>query len=283
MSAITPRDVLARGAALLAQAGIDTARLDARLLLAHAMGVPGDAPVSIGAVAPQQCEAFEALIARRASREPLAYITGMKEFWSLDFEVGPGVLVPRPETETLLEEGLRAFADRSAALEVLDLGTGSACLLIAALRSFPHARGEGVDVSVEALAWARRNVARHHLSLRCELRQGSWNDGAQRGFDAIFANPPYLSDRELAAAPLEISRYEPRLAFAAGEDGLDCYRSLAPAISRYLAPGGRAFLEIGRGQAGAVTGIFGSEGLEVSRIAPDLSGIPRCIVVGRRA
>ena len=275
------REALAGAVARLADAGIDSARLDARVLLAYALGVPANVPLAAAELDRKQLAVFDAFVTCRAAREPLAYITGVKEFFSLDFEVGPGVLIPRPESEILIEEALRDFPDRDAALNVLDLGTGSGCLVITFLAHYRHARGLGVDASAEALAWAARNVARHGLSQRCTLARGDWN--AHGAFDVILANPPYLTDEEFAHAAPEISRYEPESAFVSGQDGLASYRALAPVVAGGLKPAGLVFVEIGAGQTDAVAGIFGDSGLELRRVAPDLSGISRCIIAGRRS
>lgn len=248
----------------LAAAGIENPRLDARLLLEHAHG---DNAV------------FESLICRRAAREPLAYITGRKEFWSLDFEVGPGVLIPRPETETVIEQALAAFPDRAAPLDVLDLGTGTGCLLVAFLKEFPNACGLGIDVSREARAVAHRNVVRHGLAARCAIRDGDWNVAGT--YDVILANPPYIKTGDLAGLEPEVA-YEPVIALDGGVDGLSAYRALAPALAVLLRPGGRALLEIGAGQEGDVAAVLVPAGLDIVCTAPDLAGIPRVLVAAHR-
>jgi release factor glutamine methyltransferase len=277
------RDALTRGAARLAEAGVDSARLDARLLLGFAMELAPENLLVAQELTEAQSARFETLILRRESREPLAYIVGQKEFWSLDFEVGPGVLVPRPETETLIEEALRDFPDRDAPLDIADLGTGSGCLLIAFLESFPNAKGTGIDRSADALVWARRNAARHGVQARCVLSQVDWNDAVPGSLDVLFSNPPYVSERELSAASPEIIRYEPRGALAGGEDGLNAYRELAPIIARCLRPDGRAYLEIGSTQAEAVASVLERDGLRVVRTVADLAGHPRCLVVAPKS
>jgi release factor glutamine methyltransferase len=171
--------------------------------------------------------------------------------------------------------------DHQAPLNVLDLGTGSGCLLIAFLANYPRANGVGVDASERTLDYARRNAARHNLEARCEFRAGGWLNAWDMTFDVIFANPPYLSETELETCAPEIKIYEPQSAFAAGRDGLEAMRALGPALSRQLATGGTGFVEIGRGQAAAVAQILVGSGLEVRRVAPDLSGEPRCLVIGR--
>ena len=250
----------------LAAAGIENPRLDARVLLEHANG--GGAH-------------FESFISRRAAREPLAYITGRKEFWSLDIEVGPGVLIPRPETETVIEQAMAFFPDRAAPLNVLDLGAGTACLLVAFLREFPNARGLGVDTSAEARTFALRNVARHGLAGRCEIRGGCWDEAIAGPYDVILSNPPYIKTADLAGLELEVA-YEPVLALDGGPDGLSAYRALAPALARLLSPSGRAFLEIGAGQSNEVGFVLARCVLDVNKLVPDLVGIPRVLVVSRK-
>jgi release factor glutamine methyltransferase len=275
------REALARAVAQLQAAGIESARLDARLLLSQALDIPNDGLFSVAADA-DQIRIFESLVARRAAREPLAYITGSKEFWSLDFEVGPGVLVPRPETETLIEEALRQFPGAKAPLRVLDIGTGSGCLLVAYLSERPNATGLGIDSSGAALAYARRNAARHGLEGRCSFELAEAPDGLDvpaRQFDVILANPPYLTNEEFTTSAPEITNFEPQLAFTAGDDGLNAFRAFLPVIAKCLAPSGMAFLEIGAAQAGKVTRIAGEAGLEVRFAVTDLSGIPRCLAV----
>jgi release factor glutamine methyltransferase len=235
---------------------VTLARLDARVLKAHAK---------------DEAE-YTQFVARREAGESVAYIVGEKEFWSLTFDVGPGVLVPRPDTETLVEQALKECPD--GPLRVADFGVGSGAILLSFLSERPGALGLGIDSSDAALAYARRNARKLGLEARCELRLGDWSsvDGT---FDVIFANPPYLTTAELAASDLHA---EPASALDGGTDGLDAYRSLAPLIASHLNKSGFAFVEIGQGQSEAVTAIFCAQGLEIVRIQPDLSGIPRCVV-----
>jgi release factor glutamine methyltransferase len=253
-------DAALAAAKRLAAAGIDSARLDARLLWAHAGGDEA---------------AFDTAIARRLNREPVAAITGRKEFWSLDFAVGPGVLVPRPDTETLIEEALRLVPDARAPLRIADLGTGSGVLLIAALTEFPNATGVGFESSPEAFAWASANAARLAPG-RAEMRLADWNQ-AQERFGLVFSNPPYIASGEIESLEPEVSQFEPRAALDGGADGLEAYRALGRLLPAILAPGGHALLEIGAGQAPAMELLF--PGLELVRIASDIAGIPRCVVL----
>ena len=253
-------DVVLDAARRLAAAGSDSARLEARLLWEHAQKTGQD---------------FQALVARRESREPVAYITGHKEFWSLDFEVGPGVLIPRPDTETLIEEALRLVPDRGAPLRIADFGTGSGAILIAALKEFSCASGIGFESSPGAFGYAAANAARL-IGPRAEIRLEDWNS-ASGHFDLIFCNPPYIPSTEIESLAPDVSRFEPRAALDGGPDGLSVYRGLAKLLPGLLKPGGHALLEIGLGQALAISGLF--PGLEMVRIAPDLSGIPRCVIL----
>jgi release factor glutamine methyltransferase len=250
----------------LAAAGVQSPRLDARLLLEHSEGDEAR---------------FDGFMARRAAREPLAYITGRKEFWSLDFEVGPGVLIPRPETETVIEQALAFFPDRAAPFKVLDLGTGTGCLPIAFLKEFPNASGLGIDRSEEARVYALHNVARHGLAGRCEIRDGDWDEAITGPYDVVFSNPPYIKTADLAGLEPEVA-HEPILALDGGADGLSAYRVLAPALARLLSPSGRAFLEIGAGQSAEVGAVLARCGLDVNKMGPDLAGIQRVLVVGRK-
>jgi release factor glutamine methyltransferase len=273
----TLQQVLADAAHRLSSAGVENARLDARVLLAHVLNTQSGALVGNGEISAADCAKFDALIARRAAREPVAYITGHKEFWSLDFEVGPGVLVPRPETETLIEQAMLEFPDRGAGLKAIDFGTGSACIALSFLSEFPNASAIGVERLRDAIVFAERNRQKYPFGARLALLEEHWARAPAGPLDIVFSNPPYLAQRELADVAPEL-RTEPQSALASGVDGFEAYRALAPLIAARLKPNGRAFLEIGAGQGEKVAAILTSTGLETVRIAPDLSGAPRCIV-----
>jgi len=266
---VDSREFVAEAARRLATAGIDNPRLDARLLFEHAQ------KASLADAGGRGNAAFASLVARRIAREPLAYITGRKEFWSLDFEVGPGVLVPRPETETIVEQAIELLPDRSAPLQVLDLGTGTACLLVAFLKEFPNARGLGIDESEQACRYAAANVARHGLGGRAEIRSGNWGEGASGSWDVILSNPPYIKSGDIAGLAPEV-QFEPRQALDGGPDGLDAIRQVAKVLQRLL--GGIGLVEIGAGQEVAASRIMVEAGLPVGGTARDLAGIPRVIV-----
>lgn len=265
---------LDEAARALAGAGIDNPRMEARLLFAHALGISRDGTLTAAAT-PQQAAEFKSLVMRRVAREPVAYILGRKEFWSMDFAVGPGVLVPRPDTETLVEEALRLVPDRSAPLTIADLGTGSGAILIAALMEFPNATGTGFESSPEAFAWARDN-ARRLMPARAEIRLADW-DQAQGPFDLVFSNPPYIASCDIELLEPDVARFEPMAALDGGPEGLSAYRSLAELLPSLLKPKGHALLEIGFGQAQSMEKLFPQ--LEILRIGPDLTGVPRCVIL----
>ena len=251
-----------------------TPRLDAELLMAHALGMSRE-DMLLSAMDGEAPAAFAALLARRLAHEPVAYITGRRAFWTIELEVGPGVLVPRPDSETLIEAAIDRFGSRGPAT-ILDLGTGPGTLLLAALDQWPQARGLGIDRSEDALAYARRNAARLGLGDRAELRLGDWGEGIEGRFDLVLANPPYVAaDADL---PPDVADHEPAAALFAGADGLDDYRRLAPQLPRLIAPGGVACVEIGAGQKQAVAALFGAAGLRVAS-RDDLAGVARCLVL----
>jgi len=258
----------------LADAGIDNPRAEARLLLAHVMGISRDQTLTAQPTA-EQAQGFAAVVERRAAHEPFAYITGRREFWSLDLEVGPGVLVPRPDTETLIEEALRVVPDRNAPLRIADLGTGSGAILIAALQEFPKAQGIGFESSPLAFRYASANAARL-IGDRAQIRLADWAS-AEGPFDLIFSNPPYIASGMIESLMPDVAAFEPHAALDGGPDGLAAYRELGELLPELLAQGGHALLEIGLGQAQSMASLF--PGLEMPRIAPDLSGVPRCVIL----
>jgi release factor glutamine methyltransferase len=267
------REALAAAAGRLAAVG-ETARLDAELLMAHALGVERD-ELLLRRLDDPAPAAFDALIERRLAHEPVAYIIGRRAFWTIELEVGPGVLIPRPDSETLIEAAIARLGAEGPAT-ILDLGTGPGTLLLAALDQWPNATGTGVDVLPKALAYARRNAERLGLAGRARFVSGDWGDGLNERFDLILCNPPYIETR----APLmaEVATWEPALALYAGDDGLNAYVWLAPELGKLLAPGGVACVEIGAGQAEAVSALFAAEGFTIESRS-DLKGILRCLVL----
>jgi len=274
-------DILQNAAERLRAAGVESPRREARLLLAHVLGLRPEQIVSenFSLQGAQFRGRFEAAVVRRAQREPLAYIIGRREFWSLDFEVGPSVLIPRPESEIMVEEALKRFTKTDAPLRVADIGTGSGCLLLAFLSERTEAEGLGIDISEEALGIAKRNATRLGLEGRAQFLRNDWISGLSGTWEVIFINPPYIIGGELDGLEPEVSRYEPRTALDGGPDGLCAYRRIAASLRPRLAPGGRVFLEVGQGQAEPVERIFSEKGLNVEGTVFDLAGIPRCLVV----
>jgi release factor glutamine methyltransferase len=217
---------------------------------------------------------FAALIDRRLKHEPVAYITGTRDFWTISLAVGPGVLIPRPDSETLIEAAVEHFAD-TVPTAILDLGTGPGTLLLAALAQWPKAHGLGIDASPDALDYARRNAELLNLADRASLRLGNWADGIGRDFDLILCNPPYIAADE--ALPAEVREHEPDAALFAGSDGLDDYRIIATQLPRLIAPGGMAAIEIGATQTEAVSALLIAQGLNVA-VRRDLAGRDRCLI-----
>ncbi len=270
---LTIREVLSRTTAHFNERGIDSARLDAEVLLSRALScdrlalyLEHDKPLT-----ESELSAYRELVRRRARREPVAYILGEKEFHGLSFAVGPGVLVPRPDTETLVDAVLADLAGVERP-RILDLGTGSGAILLSVLHEVPEAAGVGVDVSAEALAFARTNGAALGLGDRVEWRQGSWYEALRPGerFDRILANPPYVASREWGTLAPDITGFEPRTALVAAEEGLADLRRIAAGASNHLAPGGEALVEIGHRQGAAVAAIFrDAGGFESVAVLPD--------------
>jgi release factor glutamine methyltransferase len=277
---MTPRDLAAKIAARLAEAGVDGGRSEAWLLLAAATGVDRAALVAgqRDTLTAAEETRRHALVRRRRAREPVAYLLGEKEFWSLRFAVAPAVLIPRPETETVVEAVLAHLPDHDRPLRLLDLGVGSGCLLLALLSEMPQATGLGVDDSAAALAIAQRNAERLGLTGRAEFRPGRWGERLAGQFDVIVSNPPYVAEGDWDRLQPEIRDFEPKAALAAGPDGLAAYRALAPDCARLLAPGALCALEIGLGQGEAVAQLLAAQGLIVVARACDLAGIERCVL-----
>jgi len=269
----TTREALADAAARLA-ATSGTPRLDAELLMAQALGISRE-KLLLGPLDQDVPAGFEALVQRRLKHEPIGYISGKKPFWTIELEVGPGTLIPRPDSETLIEAAVEHFG-AGGPKTILDLGTGAGTLLLAALDQWPQARGLGIDRSEGALAYARRNARRLGLGDRAEFSCGDWADAVEERFDLILCNPPYVE----TGAPLapDIVEWEPHEALFAGPDGLEAYRRLAPEIRRLLGPGGVACVEIGAGQEAAAGRLFAECGFTVSS-RNDLNGVARALVL----
>ncbi len=269
------------------QAGIESAEADARLLIAAALGLDRTALTvqSERKLTPDETNAIDALAARRLKREPVARILGRKEFWSLPLNISGAVLVPRPETETVVEaaldfavsggKGLKNLTLES--LHILDIGTGSGALLLALLSELPNARGTGTDISAAALEVARGNAERVGLASRCTFVECDIASGVAGPFDLIVSNPPYIAHDDIATLESDVRDYDPSLALDGGPDGLDAYRAIAHDARRLLAGGGRLIVELGAGQESAVRALFNDIGMTVGGARNDLAGIARAL------
>ncbi len=278
-------DALLRDTAVaLTAAGIDNVRFEARLLLSHATGLTIEQLISRGPdAAPAAAAAtLRELTARRVRREPMAYILGEREFWGLPFKVSPAVLIPRPDSETVIETVIDLLPDRSRKLRILDLGLGSGCLLLTLLREYPQATGVGIDASEAALAIARANAAALGVAPRARLstgdwRQAGWTEQLEGPFDLLVSNPPYIESAAVEGLMPEVAAHEPRLALDGGADGLAAYRIIASEAPRLVVPGGWAVVEAGEGQAPDIAALFGAAGLTPKPPRQDLGGIARVV------
>jgi release factor glutamine methyltransferase len=253
----------------------DTARLDAVLLMAEALHIDRDRLI----LSPPQREIpkrFWSMVKRRLKGEPVAYITGRRAFWNIDLHVGPGVLVPRPDSEVLIASAIEHFEATEGPRLILDLGTGPGTLLLAALDIWPDATGLGIDVSRRALSYASANARRLGFEGRTRLKIGNWAQGVKDRFDLILCNPPYVADG--ASLGPGVREYEPDEALFAGKSGLDAYRALAPELPRILHEEGLAVVEIGHDQAAAVTELLERDGLR-ARVANDFADRPRAVLL----
>jgi release factor glutamine methyltransferase len=219
---------------------------------------------------------FTGFVERRQAGEPVAYITGKRAFWNIELEVGPGALVPRPDSETLIAAAVEHFAGTPGPKRILDLGTGPGTLLLAALDQWPKSTGVGVDSSNDALGYARKNARRLGLAERAHFKRGDWAKGISERFDLVLINPPYVAEGEELGPG--VAEYEPAEALFAGEEGLAEYRRLAPELARLVSPGGFIAVEIGHDQAEAVGEILKEQGLR-ARVAKDLAGRPRAMLI----
>ncbi|TWA63816.1 release factor glutamine methyltransferase [Azospirillum brasilense] len=266
--------------ARLREAGVDTPDLDARLLVEHALGLTRHDLFTRANDPVREPDAARllALVERRAAREPVGRILGHREFWTIDLALNPDTLEPRPDTETLVEAVLKALPDRSAPLRLLDLGTGTGCILLALLAELPNASGLGVDLSPGAVAAATENAARNGLAERARFQTGNWGAGLDERFAVVVSNPPYIPSADIAALDPEVREHDPRRALDGGADGLDAYRTIAAQLPDLLQPSGLAGLEVGQGQAADVAALLAAAGLEPAGVFRDLGGVERCVL-----
>jgi len=280
----TVRAVLQDAASRLSAAGVDDALREARLLLAHALGTDLSGLLLRGpetALTSEEAARFGQDVGRRAVREPLAFITGEVGFWTLTLRVSSATLIPRPDSETLIDALCAAMPDRTKVASILDLGTGTGCLLLAALSEFPSARGIGVDLAPDAAVLARGNAALNGLGDRAAFLAGSWADALEGGFDVVLSNPPYIPQADIAGLMPEVADFEPHRALDGGPDGLDAYRVLVALLPRLLKPQGLAVFEIGVGQDESVPALAHARGLRVDDVRRDYGGHPRAVVIRR--
>lgn len=267
----------------LKESGIDSAALDAKLLLQHALGLEAAQLISQSerVLTPEQQARLEALAARRLAREPMSQILGYRDFWKDRFIVTRDVLTPRPDSETLIEAVLEALPDSDAPLTILDLGTGSGCLLLSLLREYPRALGIGIDISEAAARIARQNATALGLSGRSLFVVSHWMQALQMPFDMIISNPPYIERGQKDALDPEVKDYEPEGALYAGEDGLEAYSHMIAKLPALMKRHGVAVIELGAGQAGAVGALAQQHGLNVCECHADLGGIDRAMVLSK--
>lgn len=263
---------LAEITAQLKHAGIEEPRREARLLLSFALGTNAAGLLARDEVDPA---IYASPLARRVMREPLAYITGHKEFWGLDFLTSPATLIPRPDTETLIEAVLDSGQKPNT---VLDLGTGTGCLLLSCLHEFKNAYGVGIDLNPEAAQLAYCNAQKLGLERRCSFLAGNWADALSAKFDLILSNPPYIERSDIPTLMPEVSTYEPKTALDGGASGLVAYESIISTLALILAKNGQAVFEIGIGQMGAVEKIARSYGFSTSS-RKDISGVERAVIL----
>ena len=280
---MTAKEILSALAQRFERAGIEEPSADARVLVAFAVGVT---PVFLRmhpdfTIEPDILNKIEAFADRRVKREPVSKIIETRGFWRLDFKVTKDVLDPRPDSETLIDEALKLFPDKAAALRVLDLGTGSGCLAQALLCEYGNARAVGFDASDAALKIAAENAASNRLTERFETKSGSWDDpdwfGDLGQFDLVISNPPYIAESERADLAPEVVNFDPERALFAGADGLDAYRKIVPALPFLLRDGGVFIAEFGKGQHDAVREIVEAAGLDFHAFGIDLGGMARCL------
>ena len=258
---------------------IENPETDIRLLVQHALGISHAKFVSSlnRVLTDAEVKTLDGMIARRAQREPVSRIIGSRGFWKSEFKITPQTLDPRPDSETLIEAALK-YSDTPPET-ILDLGTGSGCLLLSLLQEYPKARGLGLDISQEAAATARENAVALKLRTRAEFIAADWNEWqASAPFDLVISNPPYIAPEEMAALEPEVTRYDPMTALVGGDDGLECYRSIAALLPRAAKKGGLVVLEIGHTQADAVKSILALSGIAVIQTLTDLGGSDRAVV-----
>lgn len=276
------RDILKQLRVRFAASGLDTPDLDARILVRHFLNLSdADLITGQGAATEEQIDALDAAIERRLSGEPVSRILGYREFWGMRLKVTPDTLDPRPDTERLVEMAVEALKDNPPR-RILDLGTGTGCILLALLKEFPQATGIGIDINPAAVDVSRENMENNGLSDRAAFRQGNWTDSlteSDGSFDLIVSNPPYIPEADIESLAPEVRNHDPILALVGGKDGLNPYKILIPEIKKFLAPRGRAFFEIGQNQDKDIARLVEDSGFVVRRIGADYAGILRVVEI----
>lgn len=279
---VSLKQVLDDVARALTQAGIESARMEARRLACWALGCDAAGLLTRDTIPEDARERLVSAVTRRCRREPMAMIERETGFWSLTLGVSEATLIPRGDSEALIEALLALRPNRGAVRTILDLGTGTGCLLLAALSEYPEALGVGIDLAPEAACLASHNAARNRLETRSVFLAGSWFAGLKGQFDLILSNPPYIPVGEIAGLMPEVRDYEPVRALAGGNDGLDAYRAILTEASDYLSPSGLVIFEIGQGQERDVTRIAQEKGLKLCEARADLGGIIRALCFERK-
>ncbi|PHI95345.1 protein-(glutamine-N5) methyltransferase, release factor-specific [Parasaccharibacter apium] len=272
-------DLLRHAVERLSLAGIEDASAEARLLLCWACECTPLELMHLTEIEAAPVDRFSTALERRCAREPMAFITGEQGFWTLDVSVSPETLIPRGDSESLIEALLAHKPERESVRSILDIGTGTGCLLLAALSEYPQAWGLGVDITPQAAQLAQHNARRNHLAERAAFIAGCWAEAVKGPFDVVLSNPPYIEHEAMAQLMLEVRQYEPHRALDGGDDGLTAYRALCKSLPHLLAEDGCAILELGIGQAEAVTLLAEAEGLKRVACRKDLGGIERALVL----
>ncbi len=276
----TLKDVYFESRTVLEQAGIRNADQEARLFIKHYINV-ADINIIISSDRPVDIRTFERVrqaLERRVKGEPPGRIFGETVFWGLPMTITPDVLEPRQDTETLIDVALKNHVGAPPAM-ILDLGTGSGCIIIALLHEWRQAQGVATDISENALAVAKRNAGLNGVEARLKFVESDWTKNVSQTFDLVVANPPYIANHEIPNLPENVRNFDPHLALQAGNDGLDCYRLIIPRLKKLLVPGGKALLEIGISQGESVARLVEDSGLFVQGVHPDMAGIPRVVEI----
>lgn len=270
----------------LRTAGVSTPELDARILLQHAIGARREdfSTISEAELSADSQHKLTAMIQRRIAREPVSRIIGTREFWGLEFLLSPATLDPRPDSETVVEAAISVARRQSLVVSnrpfrILDLGTGTGCLLLSILHGIPNATGLGIDISPKAVETAHENAKQLGLADRAEFAVENWIEGITERFDLVISNPPYIPHAEIKTLEPEVAKFEPLAALDGGEDGLEAYRIIAAGLHKVLKPSGKVVLEVGYGQAQSVSAIMQSHGLRLLGVQKDLGGVERTVII----